>query len=220
VCLQAVEELLQQLGATGDESVTRPSWHYQEQQQPDSSNNSSSSMSLRHALSVAYDIKTPKAKPLLQLLLEQLTAAAAADGSSKLDQQQQQQNGSSPRRPSIDLQVDATGGKSSPASKPAAAAAGKLAAAASPAAAGIAAIQGLLSSDTSALDAYLAPRHVIDVLQDYPAAKLTHTQVCWALRGWLGDVVSACHRINRVCAAYTAQSSLVLSASRHARTGA
>lgn len=173
MCPQSVEELLQQLGATGDEPVTRPSWHYQEQQ-PDSN---SSSMSLRHALTVAYDIKTPKVKPLLQLLLDQLTAAAASDDSSKLDQQQQQNGSSSPLRPSIDLQVDATGGKPSPASKPASAAAGKQAAA-SPAAAAIAAIQGLLASDASGLDAYLAPRHVIDVLQDFPAARLKHTQVC------------------------------------------
>lgn len=184
MCPQSVEELLQQLGATGDETVTRPSWHYQEQQQQQPDSNSSS-MSLRHALTVAYDIKTPKAKPLLQLLLDQLTAAAASDDSSKLDQQQQQ-NGSSPLRPSIDLQVDATGGKPSPASKPAAAA-GKQAAAASPAAAAIAAIQGLLASDASSLDAYLTPRHVIDVLQDFPAARLKHTQVC---RG--GGVGSLC----------------------------
>jgi sulfite reductase (NADPH) flavoprotein alpha-component len=177
--LQAVEELLQQLGLTGDEPVTCPSWHYQEQ--PDSSS-SSSSMSLHHALTVCYDIKTPKATPLLQLLLQQLTAAAG-DGSSKEQQQQ------SLLRPSIDLQVDATGGRfpltaaaaAGDGSKTAAANGKAAAAAVSPAAA-IAAVQALLAADAAALEQYLAPRHVIDVLQEYSAAKLTPQQLLGVLR--------------------------------------
>jgi hypothetical protein len=173
--LQAVDELLEQLGATGDEAVTKPTWHYQEQ--PDSSSNNSS-VSLRHALTVCYDIKTPKAQPLLTLLLQQLTATAAADTSSKTDQQQP---GSSPVRPSIDLSVDATGGKAGAA---AAAADGsskdsssKLLSPSAAIAASIAAVQALLSADVDAVESYLSPRHVIDILQEHPAAILTPQQV-------------------------------------------
>lgn len=137
-------------------------------------------MSLRHALTVCYDIKTSKATPLLQLLREQLTAAAAGDGSSKQQQQQQ-----SLLRPSIDLQVDATGGRFPPAAVTAAAdgstTADSKATAASPAAA-IAAVQALLSADAAVVEQYLAPRHVIDVLQEYSAAKLTPQQLLGVLR--------------------------------------
>lgn len=172
--LQAVDDLLQQLGATGHETVTRPTWHYQEQ--PDSS---SSSVSLRHALTVCYDIKTPKAQPLLTLLLEQLTAAAAGDTSSKTDQQQQQP-GSSPVRPSIDLQVDATGGKAGAAAAADGSKDSSSSKALSPSAAvaaSIAAVQALLSADAAAVEAYLSPRHVIDILQEHPTATLTPQQV-------------------------------------------
>jgi hypothetical protein len=181
--LQAVDELLQQLGATGDEPVTRPTWHYQEQPDSSSNHNNSSSVSLRHALTVCYDIKTPKAQPLLTLLLEQLTAAAAADTSSKPDQQQQQQQpGSSPMRPSIDLTVDATGGK---AGAPAAAdgssnnGSSKALSPSAAIAASIAAVQALLCAAAAAVESYLSPRHVIDILQEHPAATLTPQQVCW-----------------------------------------
>jgi hypothetical protein len=135
-------------------------------------------MSLRHALTVCYDIKTPKATPLLQLLLEQLTAAAAAAGGGSIKEQQQQQQ--SPLRPSIDLQVDATGGKFVATAAAAAADGSKIAAAATAAAspaAAIAAMQALLAADAAAVEQYLAPRHVIDVLQEYSAAKLTPQQV-------------------------------------------
>jgi hypothetical protein len=159
--LQSVDELLKQLGATGEEPVARPSWHYREQQQQQQN---SSSMTLRHALTVCYDIKTPKLQPLLQLLLDQLTAVA--DG-----KQQQQKNGSTVRA-SIDLQVDATGK-----GKPAAAAAAATGKAAMNPAASIAAVQGLLAADGAAVEQYLAPRHVIDILQECAAAKLTPQQV-------------------------------------------
>lgn len=203
-----VDELLQQLGASGDEPVPTPSWHYQEQQQQqqqqsganNTNSTNSSTMSLRHALTVCYDLKTPKTKALLQLLLEQLTATAAAavtdgDDSSKQPDQQQQQL----VRPSIDLQVDATaaGGRGLAAAAPnnnnstadkSAATAGVVTPAAAIAAA-IAAIQSLLTLPADGLEQYSAGRHVADMLQEFnsnnsqqqqhqPAAKIDYKQVC------------------------------------------
>jgi hypothetical protein len=160
--LQVVDELLQQLGATGDEGVQTPSWHYTEDPQHSTAAAADGSISLRHALSVCYDIKTPKAQQLLQLLLAQL------------QQQQQQGSAKGAARVSIDVRADAsttadlaaaglqqqsTDGKQQDA-----------------AAAAVSRLQGLLA-EPAALEQYLAARHVADVLQDFPQVDLSYSQV-------------------------------------------
>jgi hypothetical protein len=176
------------LEATGEEVVPSPSWHYVEDPQlmTREASGSSGSSSLRHALEVCYDLKSPRAQPLLKVMLGQL---------------QQQLSGAAGEvkpggRPSFDLQANAT---TAAAAIPAAAA---LAGAASTATSGsddgkvqpgqpsqavldsIAHIQQLLS-DSEKLEAYLAARHVADILQDFPSVTLTHDQVgeCTVLLG-------------------------------------
>lgn len=159
---QVVDELLAHLGASGDEQAPVPSWHYQE----DPSAPNPPTASLRHLLGACYDLKTPKAQPLLALLLAQLQAVAAG----------------SPGRPSFELHVDATaagaaadgagGGGGAAAAEGGSGKAAKQAGAA----AGVARLQALLA-DAAGLEGYLAPRHVADVLADFAGARLTAQQV-------------------------------------------
>jgi hypothetical protein len=166
VLLQAVDQLLQQLGASGDERVQTPSWHYTED--PNHSTAAAAadgSISLRHALSVCYDIKTPKAQQLLQLLLTQL--------------QQQQGSTKGATRVSIDVHADASTTADLAAAgmqqQQPSAEAGKMQEGAA-AAAAVLRLQGLLG-DAAGLEGYLAARHVVDVLQDYGQAPLSYSQV-------------------------------------------
>jgi hypothetical protein len=77
---QAVSELLGVLGFTGEEAVQVPSWHYTEDPHhtPGAAATAAAgggdalpegSMRLRHALTSCYDLHTPRAEPLLQLML-------------------------------------------------------------------------------------------------------------------------------------------------------
>jgi hypothetical protein len=158
--LQVVDELLQQLGATGDEAVQTPSWHYTEDRAHTTAAAADGSISLRHALSVCYDIKTPKAQQLLQLLLTQL-------------QQQQQGSGKGAARVSIDLHADASATADlSAAGVQQQSADGKQGAAA----AAVSRLQGLLA-DGASLEQYLSARHVVDVLQDFSQVAVSYSQV-------------------------------------------
>ncbi|KAK9832619.1 hypothetical protein WJX81_004423 [Elliptochloris bilobata] len=72
-CPQAVDELLAALGATGDERVPVPAWHYEEPRtlnaRPDGN------MPLREAFLKCYDLRSPKLE-LLRLLLDHLPHVA------------------------------------------------------------------------------------------------------------------------------------------------
>jgi hypothetical protein len=177
--LQVVDELLQQLGATGDQAVQTPSWHYTEDPaHTTAAAAADGSISLRHALSVCYDIKTPKAQQLLQLLLTLL--------------QQQQSSGKGVARVSIDVVADAS-------------AAADLSAAGvqqqsadskqSAAAAAVSRLQGLLA-DAASLEQYLSARHVVDVLQDFSQAQVSYSQV---RHGCSAGYVAAVHSLVDVC---------------------
>ncbi|WIA38912.1 hypothetical protein OEZ86_005065 [Tetradesmus obliquus] len=168
---QAVDELLQQLGATGDEAVPTPSWHYAEDpQHSPAAAAADGSFSLRHALSVCYDIKTPKAQQLLTLLLAQ-----------QQQQQQQQQQGAA--KPAARVSIDVLADASTAADLAAAGVQQQDANTKQPdaAAAAVVRLQGLLA-DGWALEQYLAARHVADVLQDYSQAQLSYSQLLPLLR--------------------------------------
>jgi hypothetical protein len=167
--LQVVDELLQQLCATGDEAVQTPSWHYTEDPAHSTAAAADGSISLRHALSVCYDIKTPKAQQLLQLLLTQLP--------------QQQGSGKAAARVSIDVVADASAAADlSAAGVQQQSTDGKQSAAA----AAVSRLQGLLA-DAASLEQYLSARHVVDVLQDFSQVQVSYTQVrqCCSARQWL-----------------------------------
>jgi sulfite reductase (NADPH) flavoprotein alpha-component len=175
---QAVDDLLAALGASGDEAVPTPAWHYREQPAP-----AGPTTSLRHALSVAYDIKSPKAKPLLAALqapLQAALAAAAADAPPPAAAPPPPAAGAKGgARASIELQVDATaaggagrahgtsaGADAGAAGDQAGGGAAETQSQLSPLAASAAAVDALLAADAAALERYLAPRHVADMLEE------------------------------------------------------
>lgn len=147
-----------------------PSWHYTEDpaHSPAAAAAGSSTISLRHALSVCYDIKTPKAQQLLQLLLGQL-------------QQQLQQGKPQPAagkgvRVSIDVRADASAATDLAAAVQQPDGHEKQPGGAAAAAAAVQRVQALLC-DAAGLEAYLAARHVVDVLQDFGEVQLHLAQV-------------------------------------------
>jgi hypothetical protein len=185
---QVVGELLQQLGATGDEPVQTPSWHYTEDPAHSTAPAAADgSISLRHALGVCYDIKTPKAQQLLQLLLTEL-------------QQQQQQQGKGVARVSIDVVADASAAADlSAAGVQQQTAGGKQ----DGAVAAVLRLQGLLA-DAASLEQYLSARHVVDVLQDFSQVPLSYSQVRYgaaAVEAATGQsAADACAFVEECCA--------------------
>jgi hypothetical protein len=159
---QAVDELLAQLGADGQQAVPIPSWHYEESEAA-RQGYSDTRMPLRQALLKCYDLRSPKPE-LLQLLLAALPSAKAA-AAAWADEQE--------TAPEAD-QIKAGGG----------AAGGHAAAHAEPAGKGQQAAQKLraLLADAGALDKYLAQRHVVDILQEFAPAALAADKVLPALR--------------------------------------
>ena len=186
ILVQAVSELLTVLGATGNEAVQIPAWHYTEE--PDHTPRAAAaagsvpegSMSLRHALTSCYDLHTPKAEPLLQLLLLKLQQESVTIASAKVGETGRVANGTatglngvgnhghhyevvataagSKSAAAVDVAVSDQGQKKTASHVAAAAAAGK-----------VDHIQQLLE-DKQALEAYLAERHVVDILRDFASS--------------------------------------------------
>ncbi|KAI8473830.1 MAG: sulfite reductase [Monoraphidium minutum] len=162
----AVSELLAALGAGGDELVAAPAWHYQEAEGHAAvvAGPSGPALPLRAALARCYDLRSPRGDALLKLL--QAAAAAAAGGKAAAA------NGTTANGiPNGTANGTAANGTAN------GAAAGK-----QPSAAAQAARAGELLADKAALESYLAPRHVIDVLRDFPAARVDYQQLLPALR--------------------------------------
>lgn len=199
LALQTVEELLQAAGCTGAERVAAPSWHYAADAEaaPTAAPAADGTLALRDALAYCYDLRSPKAEPLLQLLQAAVGASKVATAAAAAA------NGV---RTSIEVVANATAVAGngallpplSPADTSPAADAAKQQQAQPPAkaAAAVAAAGGgkegrgsarslrqqldQLSSSKEALVEYLAPRHVADVLREFGCTQLAPQQVSGA----------------------------------------
>lgn len=174
---QAVGALLSVIGASGDEPVPVPSWHYAEPEGPNANGTANGaastngkgapSMPLRAALTLCYDLRSPRGDVLVKLLVAALTAGATA--------------GSKP------VNGAATNGKKRGGGKKAVNGVGSNGAVAN----GSSGVNGgssggvqeqlaelsRLAEDKGDLEQYLEPRHVIDFLRDFGAPAIGVDQV-------------------------------------------
>jgi sulfite reductase (NADPH) flavoprotein alpha-component len=177
--LQAVSQLLEVLGAAGDTPVPVPSWHYEEPAERSRRLAGGADMQLQDALAACYDLRQPREAQLLAALWDALPPAARASASA----------------PSSDADASDAGSSGSGSDEPAAAAAqlpvsdsvASLDASGPPgggkaAAAQAAALAALRQAEPDAQAQYWAARHVVDVLRDFPAARLSAAQLLPALR--------------------------------------
>ncbi len=179
-------ELLSQLGARGNEQIARPAWHYTEASPAEAS--TSGSMELRDALARCYDLRCPRERQLLQLLWSHMPEDARAAALAAMGQQQQDQADGCEGDGAVLIQAQSgsTGStgqgdhmapSDSASSLSAATARSKGSKGAGLAESQALRLQQLMSADADQLEAYLAERHVIDVLRDFSEAQVASAQV-------------------------------------------
>jgi sulfite reductase (NADPH) flavoprotein alpha-component len=165
--LQAVDALLSVIGASGDEPVPVPSWHYAEPDGPTANGTAngkgSHSMPLRAALTRCYDLRSPRGDVLVKLLIASLTAGGATAGSmpvngKKLGGGKKAVNGVS----SNGAVANGSGGANGSSSGGVQEQLAEL---------------SRLAEDKGEMDKYLEPRHVIDILEDFGAPAIGVDQV-------------------------------------------
>jgi len=175
---QAVDALLAVLGVSGDTLVPVPSWHYTEPEGHVTvvkGDDGALAMPLHTALARCYDLRSPRGDTLVKLLLSSLSSSADGTGAAAAAVKAPAANGTA--KGQVNGKVK---GNASAAVKSVEQQVSELTA---------------LAADKVALDDYLTPRHVIDMLRDYPAAHVTVDQVgstcakvgvqCSRRNGWL-----------------------------------
>ncbi|KAL6745889.1 sulfite reductase [Haematococcus lacustris] len=168
-----VEELVEVMAADGSQLVPTPAWHYEDASHP---GGKPDQLTLRDALAMCYDLRSPKPE-LLKLLSQALLGGEAA-----------QQQGAAPGPPAKTLGVGSRSGRGSGALGRSAA---KEGAGSDAVAAQAAALSSLLAGGSSAQESYLeGGRHVVDILRCFSAAHLNPSQVLGALRPLLPRLYS------------------------------